>query len=378
MPSREIVIQPPLAGVNQRMGYQRQPPFSTKSSSNYWPFDVDSGRAVTATRPGQANFTAPGSTVEMLAPLNGNLTGKPDQSMVACSAGSIFWYDGDIWRAATGGAASSADTGRAVYGRSFLQQTFIMDEGNPPIVFDYELETATSMSARAGSAPTDCRMAEVWQGALWLAGDSDQPEILFGSRTGDPFDWDFGVSDDDPGGAWWTSGVNAGLLTGPITAIFGQTADTMIVSTFDGIFAMRGHPRRQGIFSRISGNLFVLGQGAWCRAPGDVLYMLTPNGLAALDPSPNAVVTLVSRDKIPDKLIGLTFDYEDPRVSMAYSTRWNVVYIAVREASPTYFLYDLNAGGFHEMSFSGNAPYVMAEYEPAITADTCGVLWGMS
>lgn len=372
----DLTIKPPLGGMNRRVGFQQQEPFSSFFSENFWPFDVDTGRAVIATRPSREDFPSPNTTVEGLFELNGNLPGKPVQSMVAAAGGTIFWFDGDIWRAATGGSASSADTGRAVFGRSFLQQTFITDEGNVPIVFDYDLETATPMTPHAGSVPIDCRIAEVWQGSLWLAGDSDQPEILFGSRTGDPYDWDFGVTSSDLGGAFFTAGENRGILRGPINAIVGQTGDTMLVSTLDGLAAMRGHPRRGGIFEQVSNSLFMMGQGAWARTPGDLIFFMSPQGLAALDPIPGSIPSLVSRDKIPDELIGLAYDFEDPTIAMAYSTRWNCIYISDRGSSQAW-LYDLNAGGFHSMTFT-NYPFVMNEYEPAITADTCGVLFGKS
>lgn len=373
----EIIIQAPLGGIDKRFGYQNQPPFTTFSSNNYWPFDVDSGRLVTATRPSQEPFIAPGTTVEGLIELNGQVTGKPVQSMVAVSSGSIYWYDGTTWQLATGAQATSADTGRAVYGRSYLQQTFIMKANAAPILFDYELATATTATAVAGNFPQDCRFAEVWQGSLWIAGQLDKPHVLYGSRTGNPLDWDFGAPSSDEGGAFFFADQNEGLIRGPITAIVGHTSDSMIISSFDGLTQMRGHPRRGGIVEQASNDLVILGQGAFARTSDDEIYMMTQKGLAILAPDPNARPILVSRNKIPDSLIGLEYTYTDPVIAMSYSSRWDCVYISVRGNDQQCWMYDRAAGGFHQMTLD-NYPFCMLEFEPEITADKCGVLFGSS
>lgn len=359
----------------RRTSFQGQPPFSSFFSNNFWPIDVDTGRSVTAVRPPLDTFTAPGVSVNGLIPVNGFASGKPFQSIVAASSGSLFWWDGVAWRLATGSAASSADTGRAVFGHPFLQRAYICKEDSAPIDFNYTTGEATIMQALAGTVPEDCRMATVWQGALWLAGQEENPHILYGSRTGDVYDWDFIVNTNSEGGAYTSAGVDEGRLNGPITAIVSHTHDTMLVSTVEGIMAMRGHPRRGGVYEQVSGQTYILGQGAWCRTPEDVLFFMTTLGLMQLNPQPGSVAMAVSQKLIPDELIGLSYSILDPKVNMAYDSRWKLIYITVRGTQEQAWLFDLNTGGFHKMTLD-NYPYVLYEHKPFVTDDRSGVLFG--
>lgn len=376
-PKRRIkTIQPPIGGVVRSTGFQHQPPFTAYDSTDYWPLDVKTGRMVTATRPALAGFTAPGTTVNSITPVNGHLTDKPYISMVATSGGTIYWYDDVGWVSATGAAASSADTGRAVFGTPYILEAFICKANSAPIVFNYSSGAATIASADVGAFPEDCRVAFTWEGSLCLAGALEAPHVINISRTGNPRDWDFSVSLRDRGGAFTSAGSDEGLLNGPITAGFSHTGDTAIISTFQGIVALRGHPRRGGEPDLISASTYILGQGAWCRTPGDRLYFMTTEGLMTLGPDPRDFPKPVSADKIPDELVGLAYDYEDPTVAMAYDRRWRMVFITDRTAQIAW-AFHVPTGGFHRMSLS-NYPYVMHEHRPLITDDRSGVLLGSS
>ena len=103
--------------------------------------------------------------------------------------------------------------------------------------------------------------------------------------------------------------------------------------------------------------------------------MLTPLGLMALAPTPDAVFAPVSVNKIPDELIGLSYDRDDPVVNMVYDSRWNGVHIYVRGGEEQAWLLDLNTGGFHRMEV-GSYPFVVDEFADFITESTSGVLLG--
>lgn len=373
-----LTVQPPLAGMVRRTGFQQRPEFTSYYSENFWPVDVGTGRAVTATRPGLANIAAPGTTVNGIVAVNGHATGKPFQSMLAASGGSLYWWDGTAWRYAIGAAKDAADTGRPVYGTPALQHAILCKQDSAPIDFNYVTGEAKLMAATAGAIPEDCRIAFTWEGGLWLAGAPEQPHVLNGSRTGDVYDFDFGVSNDDVGGAFTSSGDNELLLNGPITAGFSHTDDAAVISTMEGIVSFSGHPRRGGSPRLISGSTYILGQGAWAKTPGDTAYMLTPFGLMKLDPQPGAIVTPVSERLIPDELMGLPYDYENPTVAMCYDSRWKGLIIAVRGSEAQAWRYDLETGGFDKMSFEEGYPYVLFEFDPLAGEDTSGVLFGRS
>lgn len=374
--SRILTIQPPLAGISQRTGFQNPPDFSAYDSTNFWPIDVDTGRLITSVRPAQAEVSSPGSTCNLLSPINGFATGKPTQSIVSAAAGTLFYRGEFAWFSASGAQAAAVDTGRAVYAQPFLQHSYIFVEDNPPIDFDYVTGLAKYGVATAGAFPEDCRFGMAWQGALWMAGSAEYPHILFGSRTGDAYDYEYIVDPQDEGGAWTSAGENEGLLNGPLTALIPHTTDSAIISTVEGLVALRGHPRRGGEQELVSSE-YVLGQGAWCKLPGDVLFFMSPSGFMTLGPRAGEIATPLSDDKVPDELKGLTYDIQDPKIAMAYSSRWGVVYLTVRGAQAQSWLYDPRTNGFHRQSFD-NYPYVMYEHKPFVSETTCGVLWGKS
>ena len=370
----QITLQPPVGGMNRRIGFQKQPPFESYESINFWPTDPLTGRSVTGTRPAIVAFASPGNNVNMLTRVNGAVSGKPLQSLVAANNGSVYWLNSsNTWTVATGAGATSMETNIPLFATTFLQQTIIPQFDDKPWIFDYSAGTVTELVESAGTVPDDLRIFEVWQGALWAAGRIDAPNILYASRVGDVTDWDFAAVATDTGGAFFTAGEDEGLLRGPITAIMPQTSDTMIVSTTEGLVAMRAHPRAGGVFEDIGGT-WVLGQGAWAKGPNDSLYFLTRLGLYMLPPNPGAVPTPVSPTKIPDELIGLEYDFSDPTIEIAYDSRFNGLWITDRQSgSEQAWFFDMAAGGFHKITLSGY-PYRLEEYFPQVTTNTSGLL----
>ena len=370
-------IQPPLAGMVRRSGYQNPPQFSSYFSENFWPINVADGRSVTATRPALADITSPGESVNGFIPVNGKRAdGAPFQSFVATSEGSVFFWNGTVFLKATGAAADSVDTDRAVFGSPYLQHAYICVDDTAPIDFNYVTGTAVIPTASAGTFPTGCTMSAVWQGALCLAGKPNEEQLLFISRTGNAYDWDFFADIEDEGGAFSTGSQAEGLLNGPITALVSHTDDILLISTLEGLVGFYGHPRRGGEAEQISGNqVHILGQGAWAKTPDDATFFLTTLGLMRLGPEPNSIVTPVSKDKIPDELVGLTYDLTDPKVSMSYDSRWEVIHIHVRGAQKQTWLFEPRTGGFHKQSTTDDF-YVLEEFKPFVGADTSGVMWG--
>lgn len=375
-----VSVQPPIGGISRRTAFQTQPPFSSYDSVNFWPIDAKSGRLITGTRPRLQLQTTPSETpprVNMITPINGYFTGQPFQSLVINCKDNLYWWTGSAWSAATGTKAGAVDQDRPIYAATFLSKTYIPVETNGMIVFDYDTGAAEQLVASVGTAPVDCRMAVVWQGSLVAAGSlSLGPHILFVSRTGDATDWDYTVSNDDIGGAFFTGGEDEGKLTGPITALIPQNAETLIVSTMDGLMALRGHPRRGGEYEPLSRQQTVLGQGAWCKTPDDVVYFLSKQGMYSLAPSPGSIPLALSRERVPRELIGLTYDYENPTVCMAYDSLWDMIYITVRDNNQNQaWLFDPKTSGFHRM-IMGSYPFVLCEHIPFQTESASGVMFG--
>lgn len=360
MAMQQLTVAPPLAGIVRRYGFQLQPPYSSVSSVNFWPHDVRTGRQLSATRPPLTAFQTPGSNVNMLVRLN-----DPDPIMLAASEGTLYRFKNG-WIPVT--SAVTIDADKPVYAAPFLK-TVIIANGGTPLIYNADGDTLAALVATTGTIPTDPRIVTTWQGCVWFAKD----HILSGSRTGDATD--YGFTAEDSGGAFTVTGDNEGLIGDPITALIPHTADTMVIGCKDSMWSMRGHPRRGGVLEMTSQNIGVLGQGAWCKGPGDQLFVLSKSGLCILLPQVGAIPTLISKERIPDKLMGLNFDRDNPTVSMAYDNRWNCVYICVRGAQEQAWYYDLENGGMHEMLFA-DYPIVMARYDELESETASGVLFG--
>ncbi len=376
MPNRiQLTLQPPLAGMVRSTAYQTQPPFSSFDSLNFWVVDAKTGRLVVATRPSLSTLTAPAGAVSLLSTVSGVSSGNPFLSFVAAFDGTLYYWDGTQLTVATGTKATSIDTGRNVSAAALIDKVYITEAGGKPIVFDYTDPTNTEeMADTPGSVPTNTRIAVAWSGELVLAGKQESPPILYMSRVGVPTDWDFSVGPEDRFGAFFSDTVDDGKLSGPITALMPQNGQVLLVGTLSGTLALRGHPRQGGGFEPV-GDAYPLGQGAWVKLPDGRILMLTPEGIMSLDPTPGAVLTPVSRGKIPDELKELIYTYDDPNVTMIYDSRWDGVHIFVRGLQEQAWRYDLVTGGFVRDEI-GSYPFAAIEFNDFKTENTSGVLLG--
>ncbi len=371
----QLTLQAPLAGMIRSTSYQTDPPFSSFDSLNYWVVDAKTGRMVVATRPGLETLTSPTGEVSLLSNVSGvNSGGGPFRSFIAGIGTALYYWDGTQLVAATGAQANSMDTGRNVSVTALVNNAFITKDGEKPIVFNYADGTAVTLVESAGTLPVDMRIAATWNGHLCLAGRLDKPHVLYMSRGGVPLDWDFSVGPADEFGAFFSDTDFEGVLSGPITAIMPQNSQTLLIGTTSGTLAMRGHPRQGGGFHPI-GDSYPLGHGAWVKLPGDIILMLTLNGIMALSPEPGAVMVPVSREKIPEQLKELLYSYADPNVTMIHDTRWDGIHIFVRGLQEQAWRYDIITGGFVRDEI-GSYPSAAIEFDDFKTENTSGVLLG--
>lgn len=371
----QIIIRPQLQGILTKEAFQRSPQASALDSFNFWPIDAKTGRLVPGTRPKFQQLESATGIVTLLEGVNGKAGSNPFNSFVAGIAGQLYYWNGSGFTAATGAQAASIDTTRMVSAAPFVNQLVITRASNKPIIFDYPTGVATTVVESVGTAPSDARICVNWQGTVWLSGRLDDPHVLYAPRVGDLTDWDYSVDPLDQFGAFFTDSETEGKLSGPVTALMPQTSDTMIVSTYEGLLAMRGHPRQGGVFETINKGRFVLGQGAWCRVPGDTLLFLTPLGIMSLGPEPNATPALFSKTKMPEELISLPYTYSDPTVTMVYDNRWNQVHLFNRGTFEQGWTLDLETGGFHRID-AESYPYCVTAFPTFDSEQSSGTLFG--
>lgn len=372
MPS--ITIEPPLGGINRSFGFQKQPLYTAIDILNMWPFNAADGRHVLATRPDLTAITSPGTGVNLLAQVTAGGSGKPAQGLVAAAAGSLKYWTGSGWTASGGAQHSSISTGRQVFA-SPLDKYLVIANDTDLLVYDYAGNSCATIVASAGTAPTGCPIITTHMGSIMVAGKSGQENVVFSSRTGDHTDWDTSQPATDPARAFATNLEVDGRVNEPISAMIQFTADQTIIAGPTSMRVMRGHLSRGGIVDVISMTIGVLGNNAWCLDGNGNLFFMSKSGLGSIPAGSNSPPVLVSAKKMPDSLRGIVYDYTNPNISMAYSARWNCIYIAVSGTQAQSWLYDIEGGGFFRMSFDVY-PTVMMAFDPFVEFNKCGVLWG--
>lgn len=371
MASRVIHVEPPLAGVEKSGSFQRQAPFSGPEITNFWPVDVRTGRAVLATRPPLVSYGAPASPVNLLAQLN-----LPAPTLFAAANGKLYKLtnvDAATWSLIS--STEGVTAGRPVNATPFFKRFVVANTGDA-VVYNDAGGTLKKLKdiVVAGAAPTDCRLAMTFAGAVWLAGDAANPHVFSCCRTGDVTDWDFGLTDE--GAAFTSTGEFLGLITEPLTAMFAISDDSAILASEESIWQLTGHPRRGGRLELVLDSVGVLGQWAWTTTPDGRTYFMSRDGLMTIARSEfgRLLVQPVSRTKMPDELLGLPIDVFNPTVNVEHDTRWNMVFVAVRGEREQAWAHDLTNGGFFRMELA-EYPTVVREFQPLVSADASGVVF---
>lgn len=422
----------PMGGLDKSKGYSAQPPYSTWKSVNVWPSDWTEGRERGGTRPKAvvlSGFSTGGT------PLNWtDVTFVPTSTSGVANSGikrgvavttttgvhlhthNGSTYDGNRIPVTNSGFASSAmflntlyhaNTGTDV--KFYTWGSGLVDNNNTPSdpsddfiqvigagnltvkasVFDSE--DPPNLLESYGAVPTNCGIVLSHGGRLWLAGDTNNPQVLYASRVGDSQDWDYSAI--DAGAAWANSGGVEGRISEPITSLFTHMSNScMIVGCTDSCYVVNGNPRigSGGHVRSISQSVGPLMQSAICKVGDDRTFFFSRVGLQVIRPGCGEPPTPLSTDRLPMDLVGLSPEDGD-RVSIGYDALHKGIHIyaqsglnAAYDASTglasydreVYWFYDLQNGGFWEMDF----PYdiQLAVTYPAIMEQSKSGFLGVS
>lgn len=375
-----LTVLPPTGGIVRKFGFQQQPPFTCIDSTNVWPFSPQDGRSVSSARCPLAAFTSPATGGNMAVAVNGDGTFTPTSTYLVAAAGVLYRYNGVGYDTVDSGLSPPAvTTGRPVYAAAMQLQVFIANDGIP-LVYNHAgqgpapASRLTALTATVGTVPVGNPCVEVFQGSVWFGGAKANGHILYGSRSGGGTDWNYAALPDDEGGAFSTAGAEEGRIGERITALCLHTSDAMIVGCLNSVYALHGHPRRGGTLEVVSPTLGIMGQGACCVTADGRCFAMTKLGLVTIDSEHNTIAP-ISRQVIPDDLVGLPFDPDNHSVSMAYNSRWNAIHIVVRDSrNPQAWLYYLDNGSFHRDVYSAY-PTVLLNFPGLDSATTSGVLF---
>lgn len=369
----QFYIHPPLGGIANYTGRQKQPPYTCVRCRNFWPIDCRTGASLTATRSPMGDITTVQNPVNMLGQLN-----LPSPTAFHAANGVLYRRTGEgAYSAVTSSVGVS--TGRAVFAAPFFKKMVIAND-TTPLVYDYDtgVETMVELVPTAGFLLSGARLAMNFQSAVWLGGspiDTLGPHVFTACRQNNVFDWDYGA--DDASAAYISTGENLGLITEPLSCMYAMTEDQAIIACEEEIWTLSGHPRDGGRFSRSSNKTGILGQNACAMTPRG-LFFLSHDGLMLLARNDygNISVTPISQTKIPSELLEISYSLTDSTVCLAYSSRWNAVWITVRDsAKPQSWAYFLDTGAFVEQPIN-EYPYVTFPFESLVTRSRCGVWFG--
>lgn len=119
------------------------------------------------------------------------------------------------------------------------------------------------------------------------------------SRLGDPLDWAYGISPDDPSAAYASTLGEVGGPAEHIRAVIPYGDDILLIASAYKIYRMIGDipfGGRIGVASRFCG---IVGPEAWCAMPDNTLVFLSQDGLYQMSPMADASPLELSRNRLP-------------------------------------------------------------------------------
>lgn len=324
----------PLSGVGRRGEYREQatPPHSAPWALNVRGETPIERRKRGGSRPGLVKFLPSGFGASISALLTVTSVNSADEryrDLVVVSnglcysvrSGSILTLD-TAWQTA-GGVAIQTASGEAIEWESSVGATVnsATERGGILYLIDSGLKmwnpltgVVTTMAPSDGVVPTGCRYVCLYRDRLFLYGAD---HVWYCSRQGDPTDWGFVRDMNDVGRAVAGQIERAGRIGEPITAMIPNNDASLLISTKNGMWLLRGDPT-DGSMVMVSDEIGVVSNTAWARSPEGVIAFLSNDGvyLASGDGAPPV---RWSAERVPDELRGI--DVSANTVTMAYEAR---------------------------------------------------------
>ena len=233
----------------------------------------------------------------------------------------------------------------------------------PPKVYDAQTDSLAYLAAATGkgTVPVGCRLITLYRDRIVLAAQDELPHIWYMSRQGDPTDWDY--TQEDSGAAVFAQSSVAGQLADPITALISHSDECLIIGCYNSLWMLRGDPGFGGSVDQVSRKIGIVGSHAWTRTPDDMVVFLSPDGLYVMPAGCNGFPTSLSRERLPDELIGLNQDSE--AITMEYDVINRGIHIfatKVDRSEASHWWFDWEAKAFWRVKLmSDHEPYSLFE-----------------
>jgi len=217
----------------------------------------------------------------------------------------------------------------------------------------------TSTMRRVGSK---CTLIAVWGGRIVLSGLGTDPNNIFMSAVGDPFDWDYApnvqtVQQAVSGNVTAGYGKNIDI----VTALIPYTDDILLIGGTHSIRKFLGNPAEGGINVSVTDITGIAPGEAWCQSPEGVIYFFgSRGGVYRLEPEgglPSRITALTIDERLADldlsaSVVGLLWD------DRAIAVR---VYVTPKDGSvTTHYVWDVRNEAWWPYAYANDSQNPLA------------------
>lgn len=216
-----------------------------------------------------------------------------------------------------------------------------------------------------GNPPLGCTLAVNWRNRLMLSGQQANPSVVYGSRAGDPYD--FNYSAGDPAEAFADSPSAGGKISEAITALIPYTNDYFVISCAHSQFMYQGDPADNGTSVVISRDMGIVGKDAWAIEPEGNISFVATGGLFSVYPIFEIYRPPQNRSRGSYNQYFQTINPGVSNVSLQWDADLHYCYIFNTPANGgtagTHLVFDARNGGLWPQQYPANVqPFCSYQY----------------
>lgn len=202
-----------------------------------------------------------------------------------------------------------------------------------------------------------CSLIAVWGGRIVLSGLGTDPQNIFMSAVGNPFDWDYSpevqtVQQAVAGNITSGYGKNGDI----VTALIPYTDDKLIIGGSHSIRMFIGNPAEGGINASVTDITGIAYGAAWCQSPEGVIYFFgSRGGVYKMDPG-GGVPNRLTATTIDERLADINLDTSV--VTLVWDDRAIAVriYITPNDGSATtHYVWDVRNEAWWPFAYANNS-----------------------
>jgi len=187
-----------------------------------------------------------------------------------------------------------------------------------------------------GTIPTSCTFGAVYRDRMCLSGADN---TVYMSRQGDYTDWDTGVHVENRGRPVPFQ-LALGADIGPLpTAMIAHKDATMLVASSQSLWLLSGDPAADGSLRRVSENVGIIGDRAWCKVE-DTVFFLATDGVYHVG-ADGSGLTPLSEVTVPEELRDVDTSTTTVSMGLDYDRLAFHVFLRTSGGSDTHWAYEL-------------------------------------